>query len=279
MNRNLLVFLHLAKTGGRSVDTVLRNTYGPGYIQADALVPHRPVGLTDGEFIAPVYGPEELARVQGRCPWMRAIGGHTVTLWSGVHNMVSPRYVAFMREPLARGASHYQFHVATSEQPLDWDAWRAWPEHHQHQVRYFDRAGDPDAAKAAILKHGVFVGLLERFEESLLLMRKLVAPELRVAYRRANTASSNTVARDLLADPERREQIRAMYSHEFPLYAWVRDELWPRYEEAYGPGLAEDAARLREDPGRDFRRWPDLLARVQHRFWFEPWVVRQRRRG
>lgn len=279
MNRSLMVFLHLAKTGGRSVDTVLRNTYGQGYIQAQSLAPLRPVGLDDGEFVAPVYGEDEVRRVQRRIPWLRAIGGHSLTLWSGVHNICPVRYVAFMREPMARGASHYQFHVSTSDAPLGWDRWCAWPEHHQHQVRYFDRSGDAEAARAAIEEHGVFVGLLERFEESLLLMQKLVAPELNVAYQRANTARTNTLARDLLADPVRREQIREMYDQEFPLYEWVKHELWPRYERAYGPGLAEDAARLREDPARAFRRWPDLLAKVQHRFWFEPWVQRQRRRA
>jgi hypothetical protein len=278
MARHLLVFLHLAKTGGRTVDTVLRNTYGAGYVQAEALRPQRPVGLDDGEFIAPVYGPAELVRVERHCPWIRAIGGHTLTLWSEYHKLRPIRYVAFLREPLARGASHYQFHRATSADPLDWDRWCAWPEHHHHQVRYFDHDGDPGRAIAAIEEHGVFVGLLERFEESLLLMQRLAVPELRVAYRRRNTASDNALARELLDDAVRRDQLRTMYAREFPLYEWVVRELWPRYEAAYGPTLAADAARLREDPARDFRRLPDLLGRAQHRWWIEPWVQRQRRR-
>lgn len=278
MARPLLVFLHLGKTGGRTVDTVLRNTYGAGYVQAEALRPQRPVGLDDGEFINPVYGPADLAAVKRHCPWLKAIGGHTLTLWSECHNVQPVRYVAFMREPLARGASHYQYHVANTQQPLDWDRWCAWPEHHHHQVRFFDRDGDPDRAIAAIEEHGVFVGLLERFEESLLIMQRLVAPELRLAYRRRNTARSNSLARELLDDPARREQLHTLYAREFPLHRWVVEELWPRYEAAYGPTLAADAARLREAPDRDFRRLPDLLGRAQHRWWIEPWVQRQRRR-
>jgi hypothetical protein len=277
MAGSLLAFLHLAKTGGRTLDTVFRSTYGPGYVQAEALRPHRPIGLDDGEFEAPVYDPDDLKRVRRHCPWLRAIGGHTLTLWSDLHAVEPVRYVAFLREPLARGASHYQFHAATTPDPLDWDRWCAWPEHHHHQVRYFDRQGDPDRAIAAIQRHGVFIGLLERFEESLLLMRHLLVPELRPAYRRRNTARTNTLARGLLDDPARREQLRTMYARDVPLYQWAIDELWPRYEAAYGPTLAEDAARLREDPAHGFRALPDRLARIQHRFWIEPWVRRQRR--
>ena len=271
MSRSLVAFLHLAKTGGRTIDTVMRSTYGAGYVQAEPWQPMRAIGSGDGDFIAPTYGPDDLSRLQRLCPWMRAVGGHTLTLWSDLHRVAPIRYVSMMREPIARGASHYQFHVATEDHPLDWDAWCAWTEHHNHQVRYFDRGGDPQAAIEAIERHGVFVGLLERFEESLLLMRKLAVPELRCGYVRRNTATSNDIARELRSDPVCREQLRAMYAAEFPLYEWVRDELWPRYERAYGSGLAEDAARLRADHEQGFRRWHDRAGRAAHRFWVEPW--------
>ena len=62
MAEPLLAFLHLAKTGGRTLDTVFRSTYGAGYVQAEALRPMQPVGRDDGEFIAPVYGPDDLGR-------------------------------------------------------------------------------------------------------------------------------------------------------------------------------------------------------------------------
>ncbi len=277
--RPLLVFLHLAKTGGRTIDTVLRSSFGPGYVQAEPIRPPRPAGTGGREFIAPVYGPEDLRRLRRRVPWVRAVGGHTLTLWSGLQQAGPIRAFAFLREPLARGASHYQYHVDHTAEPLDWERWCAWPEHHDHQVRYFDRDGDPEAAIAAIEHHGVFVGLLERFEESLLLLRRLVAPELQPYYLRHNTAESNALARQILADRERRDQLREMYAGEFPLHAYVRDVLWPRYEAAYGPGLAADAARLRAAPARGFRHWPDRLARAQGRFWIQPWKRRNWRQA
>jgi hypothetical protein len=278
MARSTLAFLHVAKTGGRTVDTVLRGTYGGGYILAEPLREPRPVGTGGREFLLPTYGPDDYRWLRRRIPWLRAIGGHTLTLWSGLHEVEPVRYVAFLREPLARAASHYQFHVNTTPAPLDWEAWCAWPEHHDHQVRFFDPEGRCDQAIAAIQTHGVFVGLLERFEESLLLLRQLVAPELRCAYQRSNTARSNELARSLLADPQRCEEMRAMYAGEFPLYAWVRDELWPRYVAAYEGDLAADAARLRADPAAGYRRRHDRVAWAVHHLWVAPWQRLARRR-
>lgn len=278
MSRPLLVFLHLAKTGGRTLDTVFRGTYGAGYVLAEAWRPTRPMGWGDGEFIIPTYEPADVRHLLRLCPWARAIGGHPLTLWSRAHEVRPVRYVAFMREPVARGISHYQYHVNTNADPLDWDAWCAWREHHNHQTRYFDHDGDPAAAIAAIERHGVFVGLLERFEESLLLLQRLVAPELRTAHVRRNTAENDDVARALRADADRCAQIREMYAADLPLHAWVRDELWPRYTEAYGPGLAADAARLKADRAAGFRHGHDRAGRALHRFWVGPAFRRAHRR-
>ena len=123
MSRPLLVFLHLAKTGGRTLDTVFRGTYGAGYVQAEAWRPTRPMGWGDGDFIIPTYDPDDLRRLLRLCPWARAIGGHPLTLWSGAHLVRPVRYVAFLREPVSRGISHYQYHVNTNPEPLDWEAW------------------------------------------------------------------------------------------------------------------------------------------------------------
>lgn len=279
MTRPLLAFLHIAKTGGRSVETMLRSSYGPAYCHA--LPWRRP--LRPGEAGRPLaiatYDRDDLRRLRRLCPFMRAVGGHAVTLWSGLHDVQPVRYFAFLREPVARMASHYQFHRATVPAPLDLDGWCAWHEPRELQTKYFSADGDPRAAIAAIERHGVFVGLLERFDESLLLLRRLAAPELNPAYRRENTAGSNSLAKRMLADPATRSRLAALVEGEQELYAWVRDELFPRQVEAYGAAaLAADLERFRADPGRGFNAGNDLLHRGYERLWLRPAVGRARRR-
>ena len=51
--------------------------------------------------------------------------------------------------------------------------------------------------------------------------------------------------KDLLADPGKRAALEERNAAEVPFYAAVRDEIFPKYIEAYGPGLAEDVERFR----------------------------------
>lgn len=119
----------------------------------------------------------------------------------------------------------------------------------------------------------MFVGLMERYEESLLLLKKLVAPELNPAYRRVNVgrSSSRGRARELLDDAKAVADLHRIHAADFPVYEHVRDVLWPRWCEAYGPTLAEDAERLRADPEAGFNRFNDKVQRGVRRFWVNPW--------
>lgn len=279
MTPPLLAFLHIAKTGGRTVETMLRSSLGLRYCHA---IPWRPPlgpGQAGRPLAVATYDRNDFLRLRRRWPLLRGIGGHAITLWSGLHEVQPVRYFAFLRDPLRRMASHYQFHLRTQADPLDLDAWCAWHEPRNLQVKYFDAAGDPGAAIAAIERHGVFVGLLERFDESVLMLPRLVDARLNPAYRRENTAGSNSLAGELLADPAARERLAAMVAGEQELYAWARDELFPRQVAAYGaPALAADLERFRADPARGFNGLNDRLNRAVWKLWLGPVVERHRRR-
>jgi hypothetical protein len=278
MARPLLIFLHLAKTGGQSVETMLRSTFGPRYCRAlEWQAPLEP-GADDRPFLVATYGHDDFRRLERLNPWMQAAGGHAITLWSNVHELRPVRYFAFLRDPLARAASHYQYHAATSPSPLDWERWCAWDEPHNHQVRFFVRDGDANAAIAAIEQQQVFVGLIEHFDECLVMLKRLVAPELNLAYLRRNVAERNDLARQILADPVRREQLWQRNRGEQPLYDYVANELLPRYRRAYGPTLADDVARFQADRARGYNHLNDRLHRAVFRFYWNPAVTRHRRR-
>ena len=121
MARPLLTFLHLAKTGGRSVETMLRSTYGRGLLPRPGVAAVAAAGRDGRPFLVATYDHDDFRRLARLNPWMRAVGGHAITLWSNLHELRPVRYFAFLRDPLKRAASHYQFHVADTPQPLDWD--------------------------------------------------------------------------------------------------------------------------------------------------------------
>ncbi len=249
----MLGFIHIAKTGGQTIQTMLSSAHGPGHCEAVSWRrPETTVGAGQ-RFVVPKYDVDDFRRLLRLCPRAKSISGHPVTLWGGLHEVVpSVRYFCLVRDPIKRGASHYQFHLNTESPDLTWEEWVAWPVHHNHQVKMLSRSGRVADAIEAIRRHDVFVGLTERFDESLVMLRKFVAPDLNIAYRRTNTAASNEVARRVLDDPRAREDMERIYAEDSELYAFVKEELYPEYRRRYGPGLEEDVAAFQRERERRF---------------------------
>jgi len=248
----MLAFVHIGKTGGITVASMLRSSFGAAHCDATSMRP-RPQGDPTGvRFMIPKYGPDDIAFLKTVMPGMRSISGHHVALWSDVEKVYpDTKYFLFLRDPLKRGASHYQFHVTHDDytakfgfKHFPWDKWVEWETHHNHQLKMISPNVDVDEAIKLLETKNVFVGLTEHFDESLVMMQKLFCPELDIAYRRKNTAEDNTLAKSLLQDEKSREQIREMYAKEFPLYEYVRNEIYPRYRQEYGPSLDQDVARF-----------------------------------
>jgi hypothetical protein len=72
----------------------------------------------------------------------------------------------------------------------------------------------------------MFVGLTERFDESMVLLRALVAPDLDIRYERANVAKSSRIAKELLSDPVTRQMIVEANQGDLELYEYVLRELY-----------------------------------------------------
>jgi len=240
----ILAFIHVAKTGGQTVDTMLASSFGVGHA---ATIDWRdpPDDPWAVDYVVPKYDAADFRRLKKLCPFMKSVGGHGVTLWSQLETVQPTRYFAILREPIARGASHFQYHRQHDTPCLDWDRWVDWSVHHNHQVKMFSPTADPEQAIREIQAQEVFVGLTERFDESLVMLQKLVAPELNIAYSRTNVARDRSIADSLLADTRTRDQIKHMYRDEFALYEFVSREWYPRLQQAYGPTLEKDVEEFR----------------------------------
>ncbi|HPF69109.1 MAG TPA: hypothetical protein PLQ13_00445 [Candidatus Krumholzibacteria bacterium] len=273
MAKDLLAFIHVAKTGGQSVETMLRSSFGPAHAEAVEWAPRPGDDPYAVDYIVPKYGPDDLRRLKRLVPFLRSVGGHGVALWSGFEQVQPVRWFAFLRDPIARGASHFQYHRTTERPDLAWRAWVDWPVHHNHQLKMFSPTADAQDAIRRIEAQDVFVGLTERFDESLLVFQRLLRPDLDIAYLRTNTAGARDTARGLLADPASRADLERMYGDERPLYEWVANELYPRYVRAYGPTLAADLEAFRARRHR-INRVNTLLNRVCYRALIRPRLPR-----
>jgi len=97
-----------------------------------------------------------------------------------------------------------------------------------------------------IARREMFVGLTEAFDDSIVLLRALRAPDLDIRYAPVNVAKSSRIAKDLLEDPGTRAMIVEANQADLQLYRHAKEELFPAMERDYGPSLTDSVVAFRE---------------------------------
>jgi hypothetical protein len=270
---DLIANVHVMKTGGQTMCDILRQSF-----------PGRHCDLQ----VKGVATADDLRFARRFYPRLRSVAGHNVVPLSNLAEACdSIRYFAYLRDPVERCISHYQYR-RNKDETSDFEPWLE--RFANYQVRFLSRthtAADPwaippdaDRAIEAIERHVGFVGLQERFDESLVLLRNWAAdPELDVAYRARNVASKSTIRKQLLGDPRIVELIRSRHVEDEKLYRYVRDVVYPRQVTAFGPGLEEAVAALRASlPAPQRRVVARALASAKRGLIYKP-LARRRDRG
>jgi hypothetical protein len=116
----------------------------------------------------------------------------------------------------------------------------------------------------------VFVGLTERFDESLVLLKALVARELNLAYKPVNVSRRNTIAERLLSDARTRQLLIEANRADLELYGFVKDELYPGLRREYGPTLEADVAEYQRTRPPTFDYWNLTLSRLKQFLVYKP---------
>lgn len=262
---DLVAYAHVMKTGGQTMCDILRQSF-PGRhcdLQAEGAV--TPDGL---RFARRFY------------PRLRSIAGHGVVplgkLESGCDSI---RYFMFLRDPVERCVSHYQYR-RNKDETSEFEPWLA--RYADFQSRFLlrnsvvgeDWPAVADAARAidVIERHVGFVGLQERFDESLVMLAGWVGdPEFDIAYRARNVASTSAIRRQLLGDPRTVEMIRAHHVEDEKLYRYVRDVVYPRQVARYGSTLEADVTALRSRiPAPQSRVLARSLAAIKRGLIYKP---------
>jgi len=240
-----LLFLHVPKNGGTTLRSIVDLQYGP----ASVLTYYN---QTDRQLLDNV--PYMLLKPD--LPY-RALIGH---FHFGVHDPLPERvrYVTLLREPIARTISEYHERLATGPTRAELakpdgtylslaEALERYPEHYDNQqVRYIAgvREGravnEKDLARALanLDGHFAFVGTVERFDESLLLMGRRLGWRPCV-YDRLNRKGGMRHATEQAVH----ERLLALNELDLRLYTAVAQRLDAEIAAA-GPELATALAEL-----------------------------------
>lgn len=241
--REILAFCHIIKCSGTTLSSILRRNLG--FKQLSALP--KPGNS--------IYGEKEFTRDLSIFPFTNSITGHGLRPY--IHygkRDCDLAWYSWFRDPLARLVSGYQHSIEKGRRSVSFEDWLKEPNHRNLQV-YFMTGSEDDlaGAKEIVLSRMKFVGLVERFDESLLLFKdRLGLTDFNLDYVRPNnTAKSSQSKLEIFELTEKySDLVEQNISVDQELYDWFLSAVYPGYIHDYGE------ARLEQDFQRTFRRAP-----------------------
>lgn len=214
----MLGFVHIEKTAGTSVKFILRNST---ILRHCDIMPQERYGIVSDEDL-------KLAK-RAFFFGLQSISGHG--LINPTENISDPiQYFTILRDPLQRCASHYQ-HIKRSRrrkgEDISFEEFIQDETKRDFQVRKI--AGEPDLDKALqdLKEKFLFVGLTERFAESMEIFRHLCPYKINIRYSRLHVAKDNSAKKEVLETPHLRKLLEEGNALDSKLYEFVRDVLYP----------------------------------------------------
>lgn len=271
----MICFIHIERAGGTTLDHIVRSNYLSYLTLTPSLWTNDP---------ATAFTSAELRALVRWLPFTKGFGGHTTRAYLGYEEATRRRvdYFTFLRNPIDRFVSHYIYQVERMGIPWSFDAFLNEPRLANFMTTRIAGAADVGRAKELLEERFAFVGLTERFDESLLLLRSTLGLDaLEIRYERQRSvqgAQCNGAGVELRDDPNIRMRIASRNELDSELYAFARDVLYPKYVNRYGPGLAGDLDHFREqNRGFHFSRRRRVTWGLYRKLVYQPLERRSRR--
>lgn len=224
----MIAFIHIKKTAGKTIKYIMQRELGITHCDAKRWHPNDDC-----------YSAADLKRLRRIYPWLQSIAGHSIKAYGDLRQ-ANPdiKLYTFLRDPIRRMVSQYQYELNLGRYVGDsFEHWVTNPANHDLQVKSL--AGTANLAKALRLLETevAFVGLMERLDESLQMMRPALGLPKRVnlSPARVNAARDNTLRDQILADPQRMALLQQANQRDQVLYDFARDQIFARQRACFEP--------------------------------------------
>jgi hypothetical protein len=273
MTLPIYLFIHIDKTAGRSFNFILRRNFGKDLVALYNLRRRRFLNEAEMKAIATLY------------PRARCVSSHHLScpIPDPGDDNVEYRTMAFLRDPADRVLSTYffqaghrdrnkgpEFHMPRLMEHIDHvnekeyeESSGEWASFANLQTYFLDRDYDVERAKKRMGEQLFFVGVTERFEESVLILRRKfqqLGVNFRIHYVQRNVGGRLDAGRYL--SREVYDKVMEMNRMDQRLHAHA-NHLLDREIEIYGDRFQSDLAdfkrkqrllRLLADPARLLNR-------------------------
>ncbi len=236
--RPLLCFIHIERAGGTTLHYILRNN-SLGFLTLDARV-----GATHDDRNA--LQAREIAALCRWLPGVTGFGGHSTRSYLGYAATIGRpvKYITFLRHPVERYLSHFRYQ--RDRMGMDWtlDTFLQTGAFSNFMTKRIAGDYDVSAAKRALSETFSFVGLTERFDESLVLMKTALGMEdLDIRYERRN-ANTVDAGGETQLDEGTLGRVRENNALDIELYEFAREQVFQETIRTNGDGLAARTAEF-----------------------------------
>jgi hypothetical protein len=270
-----LIFLHIPKTAGITLYRIIEKQYPPSAI------------FNIGTPRSRRASAEDLAKIpEARRNKIRCLQGHMIF---GLHSyLLQPcTYITFLRDPVDRIISHYYYVLNNAQHYLheqvtsrrmslsDYVSSGITPELTDGQTRLL--AGNAEnldrdmlqSAQRNLREHFAVVGLTERFDESLVLMKRRLGWR-NVFYTKENVtrgrAPKSAIPQSIIS------QIEQSNEKDIQLYTFAR-RLFEEALQAEGPSFQSEVENFRSK-NKVYGKFDWANPRHLHSWWFRRFVAR-----
>jgi hypothetical protein len=228
----VLAFAHIQKTAGVTVNGILRRSFGLGHCDVE------PWSWT-GDYYDTYYSAADHRRLVRLYPRLVSIAGHQIKPHSDLKDLCpNVRYFTLLRNPVQRTASHYQYGVQRMGEKQPFEEWINEEKRRNVQTKHIAGSADLDLAIKILNEECLFVGLIERFDESLVMLKqRLGDPRLDIRYRRENVARDSSIKNELTEDPRTSRLLDESNDIDNALYEHVVTRIYEQQKSDFGSGL------------------------------------------
>lgn len=235
----MFAFIHIEKTGGMTIHNWLRHQ-SLGYL---TLRPYYYWSNEKGNYLT----KRELQALMSLHPNLIGFGGHTVRhyLDYGELKQESFKYFTFLRSPIERYLSHFQYQKYVMKRILTFEEYLNESRFNNFMTVRLAQKHDAGAAIREIEDNIGFVGIMEYFNTSMLILCKyLDGVGLKPEYEKRN--QGNLKDRCIFNELPKTIQEKILKNNEedILLYNWVKEVKFPEYVLSYGDSLGQDLVML-----------------------------------
>lgn len=192
-----------------------------------------------------VFRAADLKKTFWLNPFIRSISGHSIRVFSDLEDLVPDvRFITLLRDPIKRYISHYIYIVDWTNKHFPFKKFLSNEVFSNTQTKAISGFMGVDAAKEYLAKRFWLVGIVEKFDEFLVLLRKKLKPiKFDPLYTRQNVSWEKVPERKETAAlilEKYRDEIIERNQLDLQLFQHVHDRILPIQQDDYGSDLQQD---------------------------------------